>query len=84
MSRVQDTLAAWREAERRLEATDDPREIPALLAEVKSHHEAYRRAVDLSGHDVSGHGERTETQASLIPNSRGNFPEVCPHGISLR
>ena len=66
MSLVQDTLAAWREAERRLKATDDPREILALLAEVKSLQEAHRRAVDLSGHDVSAHGEPTEDPSGRL------------------
>ena len=55
-----------REAERRLEATDDPREILALLAEVKSLQEAHRRAVDLSGHDVSAHGEPTEDPSGRL------------------
>ena len=60
MQKVLETLAAWREAERRLDASDDPHEIPALVAEVARLHEAYRRAVDRSGHDVTGHGEPTE------------------------
>ena len=60
MGQVLETLAAWREAERRLEATDDPHEIPALVAEVERLHEAYRRVVDRSGHDVTAHGEPTE------------------------
>jgi hypothetical protein len=60
MSKVLETLAAWREAERRLEATDDPHETAALVAEVDRLHEAYRRAVDRSGHDVTAHGEPTE------------------------
>ncbi len=67
MSHVSETLAAWRDAERRLEATDDPREIPLLLTEVKRRHEAYRRAVDLSGHDVMGHGEPSDTQDESKP-----------------
>jgi len=57
MSQVLEALAAWRDAERRLEATDDPHEIPALVAEVERLHEAYRRAVAPFGHDVRAHGE---------------------------
>jgi hypothetical protein len=57
MSQVLEALAAWRDAERRLEATDDPHEIPVLVAEVEMFHAAYRRAVDPSGHDVRAHGE---------------------------
>jgi hypothetical protein len=60
MSQVQQTLAAWREAERQLKASDDPREIPALVAEVERLHQAYRQAVDVSAHDVSAHGEPTD------------------------
>jgi hypothetical protein len=33
MSRVSETLVAWREAQRRLETAEDPDEIPALTAE---------------------------------------------------
>ena len=58
MSQVSETLAAWREAERRLKVTDDPREIPALVAEVARLQEAYRTAVDPAGEflgDVTGH-----------------------------
>ena len=51
--------SAWREAERSLEATDDPRDVPALVAEVERLHGAYRRVVDLSAHDVMAHGEPT-------------------------
>jgi hypothetical protein len=67
MSQVQDTLAAWRDAERRLEATDDPHEIPALVAEVKRTHEAYRRTVDVSSHDVTAHGEPADRRGEPNP-----------------
>ena len=45
MSQVSDTLVAWREAQRRLEAAEDPDEIPALTAEAARLHEAYRKAI---------------------------------------
>jgi hypothetical protein len=46
MSRVQETLAAWREAERRLEAADNSAEIAALELEVERLRQEYLRAVD--------------------------------------
>jgi hypothetical protein len=67
MSHVLETLAAWRQAERRLEATDDPHEIPALVAEVERLHEAYRRAVDRSADDVTAHGKPTEDPGEPDP-----------------
>jgi hypothetical protein len=45
MSQVSETLVAWREAQRRLEAAEDPDEIPALTAETARVHEAYRKAL---------------------------------------
>ena len=63
MSQVSAALAAWREAERRLEATDDPRKIPALLAEVARLHEAYRMAVQPQ-EDVTAHGEPSDPRQS--------------------
>ena len=39
MSQVAETLVAWREAQRRLEAAEDPDEIPALTAEAARLHE---------------------------------------------
>lgn len=70
MSQVQQTLAAWREAERQLKATADPREIPALVAEVARLHEAYRRAVDPFGDhdgDVMGHSVPTDRTGEPDP-----------------
>jgi hypothetical protein len=43
------TLAAWREAERRLVVTSDPREVPVLLAEVERLYMAYLKAVEAAG-----------------------------------
>ncbi len=67
MSQVSETLAAWREAERRLEACEDPDEVRALGAEVERLHEAYRRTVDLSSQDVHGHGEPSNTRGKPTP-----------------
>jgi hypothetical protein len=68
MSHVSAALAAWREAERQLEATDDPRAIPALLAEVARLHEAYRMAIEAQG-DVSAHGEPSDPREREEPRS---------------
>ena len=68
MARVSEALAAWREAERRLEATDDPRSIPALLAEVARLHEAYRTAVQAQ-EDVSAHGDPSDPPDRNRPRS---------------
>ena len=45
MSQVSETLVAWREAQGRLEAAEDPDEIPALTAEAARRHTAYRKAL---------------------------------------
>ena len=66
MSQVSETLAAWREGERRLASASDSNEIPSLLAEVERLHDAYRRAVDLSG-DVTAHGGPSDTPDELNP-----------------
>ena len=59
MSQVAETLVAWREAQRRLEAADDPDEILALTAEAARLHEAYRKALVAAAEalDVRAHGE---------------------------
>ena len=63
MSQVAETLVAWREAQRRLEATEDPDEIPALTAEAARLHEAYRKALAAAAEalDVRAHGEPPDT-----------------------
>ena len=66
MSQVSETLAEWREGERRLATASDPNEIPSLLAEVEKLHDAYRRAVDLSG-DVTAHGGPSDTRDEPNP-----------------
>jgi hypothetical protein len=45
MSRVQETLAAWRDGERRLEAAENADEIATLAAEVEALHRRYSDAV---------------------------------------
>jgi hypothetical protein len=59
MSQVAATLVAWREAQRRLEAAEDPDEIPALTAEAARLHEAYRKAIAVEAEalDVKAHGD---------------------------
>ena len=63
MSQVSETLVAWREAQRRLEAAEDPDEIPALTAEAARLHEAYRKALAAAAEalDVRAHGEPSDT-----------------------
>ena len=58
MSQVAATLVAWREAQRRLEAAEDPVEIAALTAEAARLHEAYRKALAAAAEalDVKAHG----------------------------
>ena len=62
MSQVLETLVAWREAQRRLEAAEDPDEIPALTAEAARLHEAYRKAIAVEAEalDVKAHGEPSD------------------------
>lgn len=62
VSQVSETLVAWREAQRRLEAAEDPDEIPGLTAEAARLHEAYRRAIAVEAEalDVKAHGERSD------------------------
>ena len=64
MSQVAETLVAWREAQRRLEAAEDPNEIPALTGEAARLHEAYRKALVAAAEalDVRAHGKPTEEQ----------------------
>ena len=59
VSQVSETLVAWREAQRRFEAAEDPDEIPALKAEAARLHEAYRKALAAAAEalDVKAHGE---------------------------
>jgi hypothetical protein len=59
MSQVSETLVAWREAQRRLEAADDPDEVLALGAEVARLHTAYRKALATAAEalDVRAHGD---------------------------
>ena len=59
MAQVAETLVAWREAQRRLEAAEDPNEIPVLTAEAARLHEAYRKAIAAAAEelDVKAHGE---------------------------
>ena len=63
MSQVAATLVAWREAQRRVEAAEDPDEIPALTAEAARLHEAYRKAIAVEAEalDVKAHGEPPDT-----------------------
>ena len=63
MSQVAATLVAWREAQRRLEAAEDPDEIPALTAEAARLHTAYRSALAAAAEalDVRAHAEPPDT-----------------------
>ena len=63
MSQVAETLVGWREAQRRLEAAEDPDEIPALTAEAARLHEAYRKAIAAAAEalDVRAHGAPPDT-----------------------
>ena len=63
MSQVSETLVAWREAERRVEAAEDPDEIPAITVEAARLHEAYRRAIAAAAEalDVRAHAEPPDT-----------------------
>ena len=63
MSQVSETLVAWREAQRRLEAADDPDEIPALTAEAARLHTAYRKAIAAAAEalDVRAHADPPDT-----------------------
>ena len=69
MSQVAETLVAWREAQRRLEAAEDPDEIPALTAETARLREAYRRAIAAAAHalDVKAHGEPSDKRDQPKP-----------------
>ena len=69
MSQVAETLVAWREAQRRLEAAEDPDEIPALTAEAARLHEAYRKAIAAAAEelDVKAHGEPREAGGEPKP-----------------
>ena len=63
MSQVSETLVAWREAQRRLLAAEDPDEIPALTAEAAGLHEAYRKALAAAAKalDVRAHAKPPDT-----------------------
>ena len=63
MSQVSETLVAWREAQRRLEAAEDPDEIPALTAEAARLHTAYRKALAAAAEalDVRAHAKPPDT-----------------------
>ena len=69
MSQVAATLIAWREAQRRLEATEDPDEIPALTAEAARLHEAYRKAIAVEAQalNVKAHGEPSAKEREPKP-----------------
>ena len=69
MSQVSETLVAWREAQRRLEAAEDPDEIPALTAEAAGLHEAYRKALAAAAEalDVGAHGDTRHTGGEPKP-----------------
>ena len=69
MSLVADTLVAWREAQRRLEAAVDPDEIAALTAEAARLHEAYRKALSAAAEalDVKAHGAPPDTGGEPKP-----------------
>ena len=68
MSQVSETLVAWREAQRRLDATEDPDEIPKLTEEAARLHQAYRSALAAAAEalDVKAHGG---------PSDAGEEPE---------
>ena len=51
MSRVHETLATWREGERRLEAAKRPDEISRLKVEVERLRREYLRAAEPAGND---------------------------------
>ena len=63
MSQVSETLVAWREAEGRLEAAEDPDEIPALTADAARRHKAYRKALAEAAEalDVRAHAKPPDT-----------------------
>ena len=69
MSQVSETLVAWREAQRRLEAAEDPDEILALTAEASRLHESYRKAIAAAARalDVRAHGEPRDTSDESEP-----------------
>ena len=69
MSQVSETLVAWREAQRRLEAAEDPDEIPALKAEAARLHEAYRKALAAAAEalDVRAHVDAPDTGGEPQP-----------------
>ena len=69
MSQVSETLVAWREAQRRLEAAEDPDEVLALGAEVARLHKAYRKALATAAEalDVRAHGERSDPRHEPMP-----------------
>jgi hypothetical protein len=69
MSQVSETLVAWRDAQRRLEAAEDPDEIPALTAEAARLHEAYRKALAAAAEalDVRAHGDTRHTGGEPKP-----------------
>ena len=68
MSQVSETLVAWREAQRRLEAAEDD-EIPAFTAEAARLHEAYRKALAAAAEAlvVKAHGEPSDTGGEPKP-----------------
>jgi hypothetical protein len=69
MSQVSETLVAWREAQRRLAAAEDPDEIPALTAEATRLHEAYRKALAEAAEalDVRAHAKPPDTADESEP-----------------
>ena len=69
MSQVSETLVAWREAQRRLEAAEDADEIAGLTAEAARLHEAYRKALVEAAQalDVKAHGEPSDTAGEPEP-----------------
>ena len=69
MSQVAATLVAWREAQRRLEAAEDPDEIAALTVEAARLHTAYRKALAEAAEalDVKAHGEPSDTGGEPKP-----------------
>jgi hypothetical protein len=68
MSQVSETLVAWREAQRRLEAAEDPDEIPALTADAARLHEAYRKA-------LAAAAKALEVRAHAVPPDTGDESE---------
>ena len=69
VSQVSETLVAWREAQRQLEAAEDPDEMPALAAEAARLHEAYRKALAAAAEalTVKAHGEPHDTGGEPKP-----------------